>query len=235
MNLFLLPHAGGSAKGYCTMKRFFPQEITLVPLDPAGKGIRAKEKAFEDIPSCVADIIEKNKSLFTDHPYAVFGHSMGTILAMEMIRQLKEKGPSEPVQLFLSGRCAPDEEGAFPVSSDDEDEKIVSFFTDNGLIPEQVIKNKPLMDMFSEILCRDIRMTQKYFITPEQCTASGDISVLYGEDDAFLKGFDMNNWGKFTSGNCTLHKFSGGHFYYSSQQEQFCKCITEKLLPFIEN
>lgn len=229
INLLLLPHAGGSAKGYCVMKRFFPENISLVPLDPSGKGLRTKDVPCSDIPSCVADIIDKNKQYFHE-PYAVFGHSMGTLLAVEMMRQVHEKGLSEPEHIFFSGRCSADEKGAFPVNDSNSDDEITAFFVENGLIPEQVLNNKPLLEMFSQILCRDIRLTQKYTISPEKCRVNCNISVMYGTEDTFLNGFDMNNWGRFTSGKCTLYQFSGGHFYYTSQQKYFCECITKELV-----
>ena len=37
MVLFFLPHAGGSAKSYCTFKRYLPRDLKVVPWSfPAG-------------------------------------------------------------------------------------------------------------------------------------------------------------------------------------------------------
>lgn len=63
MKLFILPHAGGSAKSYCAFKHFLPQEIELVPLEPSGRGARLGEPFFDNIPDCVTDLIDKNLSL----------------------------------------------------------------------------------------------------------------------------------------------------------------------------
>lgn len=228
MKLLLLPHAGGSAKSYCVMKRYFPKDIELVPLDPAGKGISINESPCTDIPAGVAGIIKRNEALFNE-PYAVFGHSMGTLLAVELVRQVKAKNLSEPCHVFFSGRCAPDEKGDFPVQRDSSDDEIISFFAKNGLISEKIAENKTLLDMFGGILCRDIRMTEQYSLTPEQCKMSCDISIMYGDNDPFVKNSNMNSWSRFTDGKCSIFKFAGDHFYYTSQKEEFCRCIANQL------
>ncbi|MDD7294054.1 MAG: thioesterase, partial [Oscillospiraceae bacterium] len=58
MKLMILPHAGGSARGYCTLKKYLPTEIELIPLELAGRGSRMKEACFEDLSLCVADILK---------------------------------------------------------------------------------------------------------------------------------------------------------------------------------
>lgn len=229
MKLLLLPHAGGSAKSYCVMKRYFPENLELVPLDPDGKGLNIDESPCHDIPECISRIIEKNESLFKGEPYAVFGHSMGTLLAIELAHQLKIKNLNEPCHIFFSGRCVPDEYGAFPFYKESEDKEIISYFAENGLIPEKLISNPILLDMFGSILCRDVRMTEQYSITPEQCKMTCDISIMYGTDDPFIKNCDMNRWSRFTYGKCSIFEFKGDHFYYTSLKEDFCRCITNQL------
>lgn len=229
MKLLLFPHAGGSAKSYCTMKRYFPENLDLIPLDPSGKGLSIEELPCRDIPECISKIIEKNESLFDGQPYAVFGHSMGSLLAIELVHQLKMKNLNEPCHVFFSGRYAPDEIGSFPVNKDSDDNEIITFFAKNGLIPEKLVSNKTLFDMFGSILCRDVRMAEQYSITPEQCKLSCDISIMYGTDDPFLKNSNINRWSRFTSGKCTIFEFKGDHFYYTSQKEDFCHCIINQL------
>lgn len=229
MKLLLLAHAGGSAKSYCVMKHYFPESLELVPLDPDGKGLNIDESPCHDIPECISRIIGKNKTLFRDEPYAVFGHSMGTLLAVELVHQLQIKKLNEPCHVFFSGRCAPDECGNFPVNKDSGDKEIISFFVENRLIPEKLISNPTLFDMFGRILCRDVRMTEQYSITPEQFKMSCNISIMYGVDDPFIKNCDMNHWNRFTNGKCTLSEFKGDHFYYTSQKEDFCHFIANQL------
>ena len=43
MVLFFLPHAGGSAKSYCTFKRYLPRDLKVVPMELSGRFTRSGE------------------------------------------------------------------------------------------------------------------------------------------------------------------------------------------------
>ena len=230
MDLLILPHAGGSAKTYCNMKKFFPTEIRLVPLEPSGRGARINEPFCESIEECASDLAERLVLSGESDGYAIFGHSMGTMLAAELVRQLRRRGVSGPEHVFLSGRCALDDKASLRFTASSTDEEITRFFVENELIPSAVVQNEQLFAMFSAILCADIRMTGDYRLTPKDFTFDCDISVLYGRSDKFLCGCDMKRWAAYTNGKCELFEFNGGHFYYSDEKEKLCGIITQKLL-----
>ena len=229
MKLFILPHAGGSAKSYCAFKHFLPQEIELVPLEPSGRGARLGEPFFDNIPDCVTDLIDKNLSLIKSDSFAIFGHSMGTMFACEMTKQLKEKYGLEPVYVFLSGKSAPDDNFFLPIGNNPDDDTIIAFFVEHNMLPVQVTSNEKMLKLFGGILCADIKMSQKYCLTPDKFRFECPVSVLYGEDDEFLKLCDISGWKNFSKSLCDFSSFSGGHFYYSDCKEDVCKLIVKKL------
>lgn len=90
MTLFFLPHAGGSARSYCSWKRYLPKDWNVVPLEPRGRGSCSNEDFCGTIQECAAELIEKYGDRF-EQPYIIFGHSMGTMLATELTKQISEK------------------------------------------------------------------------------------------------------------------------------------------------
>ena len=106
MVLFFLPHAGGSAKSYSAFKRFLPKELTVVPMELSGRFTRYSEPLLDTVEDCVSDLIEKHSAHFRGS-YALFGHSMGTVLVTELVKQAREKGLEMPVHIFLSGKNPP--------------------------------------------------------------------------------------------------------------------------------
>lgn len=230
MVLFFLPHAGGSAKSYSSFKRFLPKELNVVPMELSGRFTRSAEPMLTDIPSCAADLIAKHSDLIKDGEYAVFGHSMGTLLASELVRQAKENGLGSPVHVFLSGRCAADEEiTCFPDSVNASDDKIVEFFSANGLSGSSPVADEELAKILSRVLCADVRMADVFKMPASALDFGCDITVLYGTEDVMLKGLDMNGWSRFTSKKCTVLPFSGAHFFYQQHKEEICRIIAEKL------
>ncbi|MCR4862644.1 MAG: thioesterase [Ruminococcus sp.] len=230
MVLFFLPHAGGSAKSYSSFKRFLPKELTVVPMELSGRFTRSAEPLLTDISSCTADLIEKHRELLANEEYAIFGHSMGTLLACELVRQAKAQGLGMPVHVFLSGRCAPDEDiKCFRNSDTATDEEIVGFFAANSLSGASPVKDEELIKQLNRILCTDVRMADSYRLSADRFDLGCDITVLYGTEDIMLRGIDMSGWQRFTSGSCTVKSYSGGHFYYTAHKEEICRVIAETL------
>ena len=230
MVLFFLPHAGGSAKSYSSFRRFLPKELNVVPMELSGRFTRSGEPLLDTVEECAGDLIEKHRAILENEDYAVFGHSMGTTLACELIRQAGANGLRKPVHVFFSGKNPPDEGvHCFENAENASDEEITAFFAANSLSSSVPVPDEELMRTLSRILCTDVRMAERYSITPAEVGIECDITVFFGRDDVLMQGVDMNSWSRFTKGRCGTYGFSGGHFYYAQHKEEICRIIAEKL------
>jgi surfactin synthase thioesterase subunit len=230
MVLFFLPHAGGSAKSYVSFKRFLPKELTVVPMELSGRFTRMQDPLIDNVPDCVSELIEQHKELLSGD-YALFGHSMGTVLVTELVRQAKEKGLALPKHIFLSGKNPPDEGmHCFETILTASDDEIVEYFSNNSLSSAApVMPDNSMTKILNRILCTDVRMAERYKATPEDVTFDCDITVFYGESDPLLLDLDMSTWSRFTKGKCEVHSFEGDHFYYTGCKEAVCDIIKEKI------
>lgn len=229
MVLFFLSHAGGSARSYASFKRFLPKELTVVPMELSGRFTRMSEPLLDNAADCVADLIEQHSEQITGD-YALFGHSMGTVLAIELVKQAKEKGLAMPCHVFLSGKNPPDEDvHCFEHIEDASDDEIISFFTNNSLSSAAPVPDQALVKMLNRILCTDVRMAERYRATPEDVKFPCDITVFYGTEDPLMQRVDMHSWNRFTDGKCSFYPFTGDHFYYQQHKEEVCSVIKEKL------
>ncbi len=229
MVLFFLPHAGGSAKSYSSFKRFLPKDLTVVPMELSGRFTRSSEPLLDTVPDCVSDLTEKHAELLKGE-YALFGHSMGTVLVTELVKQAKEKGLALPCHIFLSGKNPPDEDvHCFENVENASDEEIVSYFTKNSLSSNAPVPDEELMRTLNRVLCTDVRMAERYKATPEEVRFGCDITVIYGKDDPLMQTVDMNSWSRFTDGKCEVYAFDGDHFYFQQHKEEVCGIITEGL------
>lgn len=228
--MFFLPHAGGSAKSYSSFKRFLPKELPVVPMELSGRFTRSGEPLLDTVEDCVADLIEKHRELLASEDYALFGHSMGTILACELVHQAKEQGLRMPVHVFFSGKNPPDEGvHCFKDVENASDEEIVGFFSKNSLSSNAPVPDEELMRALNKVLCTDVRMAESYSIKPAEVGLDCDITVLYGTEDVLMQDVDMSSWQRFTTGKCDTQGFSGGHFYYVQHKEEICRIIADKL------
>lgn len=111
VQLFCIPYAGGNAELFDEFASCFNQNdnIDVIQMEYAGHGKRRKEPFYEDFQTMVEDMAGCiNERICEDAKVAVFGYSMGSIVAYELFAQnlLKQK----PDYMFFASHEAPDVE-----------------------------------------------------------------------------------------------------------------------------
>ena len=105
--LYLFPYAGGSAAVFRKWPEYFDDSYDLVGIQLPGRGSRLMEPAEIDYRVLVRDIAD---ALIADRRharFAIYGHSMGALLAHHVALDLLRRGAGQPDCLFLSGCKAP--------------------------------------------------------------------------------------------------------------------------------
>src|SRR5690606_21665412 len=103
--LICLPYAGGSAAVYRPWSSHLTPDVELHCVQLPGRGWRLREAPLRDLRALAGQVAEAIAAL-DDLPFAIFGHSMGSWLGLEVVRRLEELG-RPPVRFFASGRQAP--------------------------------------------------------------------------------------------------------------------------------
>ena len=102
LRLFCLPYSGASAMAYNRWRRILPAWLVVQPLELPGRGMRMDEPLHTRLDTLVAQLA-REVAPQVQQPYALFGHSLGGLLAFELAHALRERLP-EPLALFLGHR-----------------------------------------------------------------------------------------------------------------------------------
>ena len=232
MKILALPFAGSSATSYYRFRRLFSTSITLCPIELPGRGIKSGMKLEHSIDAMIDSIYEEVLSEISDgEPYAIFGHSMGSLLAYELAwRLLKDEGVSNrPRKLLVSGRIAPQvktkNERHYMLPTDEFKEKILSY----GLVSStEVFKDEKLLNFFIPIMRADFEAVEEYHYV-EREKMDIDIAVFWGMDDPSVKYDEIAQWKELTNGMFTFHSFPGGHFFLLENMENFVSKLEDEM------
>lgn len=230
IKLFCLPYAGGSADIYARWRNYLNSSIELCPIELPGRSKRAKDPYYKSMGEAVEDIASFVKNETHNSDYAIFGHSMGSIITYELICKLYQMGLKLPIHVFFSGRyppCIEKQDKNMHLLSDDE---LIHEAVSMGGIPEKLLKYTKLVENAANTLRADYTILETYGHNPHIQKFDIDISVLSGTNDELAAVEDMKYWELYTHKSCTFYTFEKGHFYLHNNAETIVKIINNTLL-----
>ncbi len=235
LKLYCLPHSGASATGYIRWRRKLPAWIDLYPVELPGRGLRINDplqKDFSKLIEVLATEISHDIHLNPKLPYALFGHSLGALIAFELAHTLVRKGHMPPSSLFASGTAAPtqrkDDEQRF--SKAKTDEELMNDLRSLQGTPSDVLANKEIMALTLPVMRADYLLCGGYRYYYNRKRLVCPIHVLAGTKDRATDE-QLYAWERETSGEYSLTKFDGGHFFIQQQEDKVLTHIKSILSP----
>ncbi|WP_084030369.1 thioesterase II family protein [Bradyrhizobium paxllaeri] len=222
MRLLCLPYSGGSAMIYARWRRLLPSWIDVRPVEWPGRGARMDEPPATD-PCALASQLARELGAQLDAPYALFGHSLGAVIAFELAHSLLDRGAPAPAILFASGAEAPAVRDGSKWREPLSDEALLRELRSLRGTPEEVLSNPELMRSALPVLRADFLMCGAYVYRPRPPLPC-PVHVFGGVDDETSREA-LQGWGRETSASFTLHMLPGHHFFIHTQQAELIDLI----------
>jgi len=226
--LFCFPYAGGSASVFNKWKPYLHPSVELKPVELAGRGKRMSEPFYGSVPEMIDDVFLRIRNDIVNAPYALFGHSMGAMIAYELVHTIKEHRLPPPLHVFFSGRAAPQtriyEKNYLLMTNEEFKKEIMGL----GGTPPEFFEHPELMELFLPLLKNDFHLAETEIRGSEIVPLDGAITVLLGKEDD-LTAEHCVGWKHHTGRLCTMYHFAGGHFFLHGEMEQIVKIINNTL------
>ncbi|AXG72408.1 linear gramicidin dehydrogenase LgrE [Kordia sp. SMS9] len=228
IKLFCLPFAGGAANMYDQWNTKLAKHIEVCPIHLAGRGNRFTEKPYSNLEEAVNDIFDIVKDDLSESDYAIFGHSMGALLAYELVQKIRKHGRNAPVHVFFSGRKPvhiPKTENFYrDMTALEFQEAVLSL----GVTPPEIFKNPELKAIFGPLLLSDFTIAETFVDRPEILPLSCNITALIGQDEEITKE-EGAQWKFHTTEQCAVHYMEGGHFFLLDNPQAVIDIINDNL------
>lgn len=229
MRLFCVPYAGGSKGAYLKWSQYINPAIEIDAVEFKGRGGRFGEPFYNSFGEAVEDIYSYIKNKIENEEYAIYGHSMGAILAYELYYRIVADGRRKPRHIFFSGRHSPNVRSYMYVSHKMPDAEFMDRILALGGIPDDVSQSKEVLKFFLPILKNDIRILENYIYIGRNEKIQCNISVLNGTEDR-IDPCRKVTWSDLCDKECKLYDFHGNHFFINSYLEDIAKIIESALL-----
>jgi medium-chain acyl-[acyl-carrier-protein] hydrolase len=217
--LICLPYAGGSASIYRAWPGGLDGDVELAAIQLPGRGPRLREAPFTQMVPLLEGLVEAITPL-CDVPVALFGHSMGALVAFELARRLRDERRIGPTRLLLSGRRAPQipGPGGAPLSNRSR-EQFLDELRRLGGTPEEIFAYPEVLELALPALRADFEVIETWH-SPSGIPLSLPLVVFGGQDEFAGRVADLDAWQVHTTGPFALHLLPGDHFFLHSAQDQ---------------
>jgi surfactin synthase thioesterase subunit len=228
VRLLCFPHAGAGPSAFRRWSGLLPPEIDPCLLQLPGRENRLTETPFTELPPLLGALLDALEPMMRP-PYALFGCSMGALVAFELARALRAAGRALPCHLFVAARQAPQlPSSPTPMDTLTDAELLEEIRTLNGT-PQEILAHQELMRLILPTLRADLGVCERYRYEHQQAL-NCPISAFAALDDSGALPEAVSAWRMQTTSRFQLHLVDGGHFVLQTATTVVAGHVTADLL-----
>jgi len=229
MQLFCLPYAGASAAVYWRWQKRLPNWLRVVPVEMPGRGALWQQDLHKDWPALL-DRLSAELVPAVSEPFALFGHSLGALVAFELAHVLYERGGPKPCALIVSAAEAP---------LCRQTERYAGLRTDAELRRElrrlngtdsEILADAEMMALVLPVLKADFALCAGYRRKTRPPLAL-PLYVLGGSRDE-ISTEALLGWRDESNGGYSLQMFAGDHFFWRACEAEVLDFFGQVLAPY---
>lgn len=233
--LFCFPYGCGGASEYLPWIELFEDSAQVFPIQLPGREDRIEERPISNIGQLAEMIVHELQQLDTV-PFAIYGHSLGALIAFRVAIELRKKKLPMPMHLFVGAYSSPDlipnpwlakikerlkvqgiKKLPDPSKPIEDLQQMASIAMEEyGEIAN--LEEGYVLDLIPTIFA-DLHLVDS-FKSKKIRPFDFPISAFAGLSDDRVTVEEMKRWGAFTSGQFMLHQIEGDHFFLARQQSQ---------------
>jgi surfactin synthase thioesterase subunit len=231
ITLFCLPYAGGAAAVYREWPKAAPAWLHIAPLHLPGRGLRHDQALLPDwaplIDRLVADV-----QPHLERPFALFGHSLGALLAFELAHALRRRFGVEPRWLGVSGCPAPSHHVAETDWLTCNEQDVLDELTAFGQTAPELLANREFVELIVPVVRNDFHLYGTWRAPGDGARSPLDCALhaFGGRHDEFTQDPAMlDAWRSESRGRFQCSAFDGGHFFIDSHRAELIDAIAASL------
>jgi medium-chain acyl-[acyl-carrier-protein] hydrolase len=229
VRLFCFGHAGAGGREYASWPEALPEAVEVCSVVLPGRGPRRRQGAYTRMEALIETLVPQLLPLL-DRPFALFGHSLGALVAFEAARELRRRG-LRPCGLFVAGCPAP--HLVRPGAHEGTDGRLLEDLWRAGGTPAEVLNSPELMALLLPVIRADLAIYGTYRHAaddPLECA----IVALGGTTDGSVTSEELEAWRAHTAGAFERVVVSGGHFFVQSARDEVLARVRRGVLRFAE-
>ena len=223
LRIICFSYAGGSASVFHPWLNKLHIAAELVVCELPGRGGRLGEPPYQNMDSMLNDLVDAIL-IYTDKPFILFGHSMGSKVAYELMLLMRRKNLPEPVHFIASAATAPYQTRTSRPISKLSDPLFAMALSRLGGIPPAILKNNEFLSILLPALRADFNIVETYINTSME-KILGNLTIMGGLNDLAITSDGLLSWTSLASKGSKVLWLDGGHFFIKEHTIQVVNLI----------
>ncbi|MER5177940.1 alpha/beta fold hydrolase [Streptomyces sp. NPDC002896] len=227
VRLVCFPYAGGGASAYARWQRGLTDRgaaVDVLPIRLPGREGRAGEPRITELAALTAEL-DESLSEVLDRPHLLYGHSMGALIAYELIRRRQQRGARLPRAALLAAYRAPHlppPRIGTTVAGDvdgggNTDAELAQALADLGGLPPLLLDHPEWLRALLPVVRDDLALCAGPVSRPVPVPVP--LHLFAGRDDELAGEAEVGAWRRYGARGCELRTVPGGHFFLRTHEE----------------
>jgi surfactin synthase thioesterase subunit len=217
--LVCLPFGGSGAAFFHPWSEFAGDHIEVVPMRLPGRerliDVEPYRNLHDAVDSLLADLLEE---LDSPARVALFGHSVGAVLAYELAHRLCAVPDVEILRLFASGSPAPGTQRTLRATGIADDDEFLARVRLISGYTHEALDHPEIRELILPTLRADVEMHENYVPSTTE-PLPVPITALRGTGDELVSADQLAEWAQVTTSDFQLVELPGKHMYLIDSAE----------------
>ena len=227
INLICLPFAGGGSLLFRSWLENAPPSIHVHPVRLPGREQNFDLPPIDNMDDMLA-WLDRQIAPLIETDYAVFGHSMGGVIAYAHALKQREEGAPEPRHVFVSASVPPPNPVAANLHAKPADDMraYLRRYDPKGYVFDE---HPELWALFEPVLRADFKLVETYRPKAGADRITSPITAISGSRDTIVDAANMTGWRDRTECVFDEARVDGGHLFLRDEPAIVLNLITTRL------
>ncbi|WP_330285433.1 thioesterase II family protein [Streptomyces sp. NBC_00576] len=227
-SLLCVPFAGAGASFFHPWAALTDGDPRIVALQLPGREWRLSEDSYRDVAQAVAGLFPAvTEEIGSGDRVAIFGHSLGAVLAYELAHLLVARTGADVARLFVSGSPGPWTRRTRRATGLPDEEFLLRVKEFAGY-DHEALSDPGMRELILPTLRADVEMHENYVPATDQ-PLPVPVTAVRGTEDDLVTADQTAEWGKATSAEFTQAEVEGGHMYIAEDPGSLLRLVDDAL------
>jgi len=205
--LVCLPPAGASSAYFQGWPALVGPHMSMFAPELPGRLSRFSDPPLTSIRAMADHVLQEMRGHGWPASFSVFGHSMGALVAFELVRAIEERGDARPAMLHVSAHAAPHVPRR-PGPDLASDASVIRYFAKLNGRPA----SRDLVELMLPTIRADLAACASYE-PPGDVVLATPITAHHGTRDSSVGPMHLTGWRRHTRGGFRVRQHPGDHHF----------------------